>query len=72
MDPAPILISQSSIDQIASNINVLITIFKAIGGVIIVWLVFQFINWKRQSKQKELLIEISQKLDKIAKNQKGK
>ncbi len=57
--------------ELGGRISTLITIFQAIGGLIIVYLIFNIINMflnrkkaKETERMRELLEEINRKLDK--------
>jgi hypothetical protein len=66
-------------EYIANNINTLITIFKAVGIAILVYIVYLFIRgifiYKRIKRMKNIekkVLEIDRKLDRLLENKNSK
>jgi hypothetical protein len=61
------IVDVASLDQMTDRVNVLINLFKAVGGIFIIGIIAWIISMKNMIKQQKLLKEINRKLDKLIK-----
>ena len=61
------LVEVDSLEQVTDQINFLIKLFEAIGGIVVIGIIAWIISMRNMLKQQKLLKEINQKLEKIAK-----
>jgi hypothetical protein len=61
------IVDVASLDQMTDRVNVLINLFKAVGGIFIIGIIAWIISMKNMLKQQKLLKEINRKLDKLIK-----
>jgi len=66
------LINQTIIDSqvltdVSTDINLIIKLFEALGGIFIIGIIITIWNILQQKKQQRLLREITKKLDKLSK-----
>jgi hypothetical protein len=61
------IVDVASLDQMTDRVNVLINLFKAVGGIFIIGIIAWIISMKNMLKQQKLLKEINRKLDKLTK-----
>lgn len=57
------VVDQSSIDQMAGQIDFLLNIFKALGGIFLLGVLAWILNARQAKKQRKLLEEMNRKLD---------
>jgi hypothetical protein len=59
------LVDVTSMGDITNRVNVMINLFRAVGGIFIAGAIITLWNIIQQKKQRKLLKEINQKLSKI-------
>lgn len=52
---------------VVSQVNTLVTLFKALGGVFILWIVIYFLNRRAAKKQRQMIEELRRDVKKLVK-----